>query len=99
MILNIDPVNCGDKVVIKRGNKVIYTVLKHAFYRLPIFSILFWRDLVRNLKSRGFQPNPYDPYVMNKVVDGNCYTAFWHLDYLNISHRDSIVLNDILQRP
>ena len=77
MLLNIDPKKYGDKVVIERGKKVIYLVLKCTLYGVLIRSLILWRDLVSKLKPWVFQPNPYEPCVMNKVVDGNSYTLCW----------------------
>ena len=77
MIPKIDLGKQGDKVVIERGKKFICVVLECAWYRALIISLLFWRYLVRKLKPRGFQSNPYEPCVMNKVVDGNSYTLCW----------------------
>ena len=70
ILLNIDPEKYGDKVVIEKGKKIVYTVMRRTLYRVMISSLLFWRYLVRKLKSWGFQTNPYDPCVMNKVVNG-----------------------------
>ena len=75
-----------------RSGRIIY------LYRVMISSLLFWRDLVRKLKYWGFQTNPYDPCVMNKVVNGKYWTVCWHMDDLKISHVDSTVVNNILPR-
>ena len=97
MLLNIDPKTYCDKVVIQREMRFIYAVLKRAFYRALILYLLFWRDLVRNMKYQGFQPDQYYPCVMNKVVDGNYCTVCCHVDDLKISYMESTVANNILR--
>ena len=38
--------------------------------------------------------NPYDPCVANKMVDGAQMNVCWHVDDLNISHRDEDMVTD-----
>ena len=97
MLLNIDPENYRDKVVIGRGKKSIYMVLKHTLCGALISSLLFWRDLVSKLKSWGLQSNPYDPSVTNKVVDGKSCTVCWYGDHLKISHVQSKVIKNFFR--
>ena len=37
----------------------------------------------------GFEVNPYDPCVANKVINGSQMTVTWHVDDLKISHKES----------
>ena len=50
------------------------------------------------MKSWVFQTNPYDPCVINKVVDKNWWNLFWQVGYLKNYHVESTVVDDILQR-
>ena len=45
--------------------------------------------------SYGFELNPYDPYVANKIVDGAQLTVVWHFDALKVSHVDAGVVTQI----
>ena len=36
----------------------------------------------------GFKINPYDPCVLNKMVNGHQMTIYWHVDDLKVSHKD-----------
>ena len=36
----------------------------------------------------GFEVNPYDPCVANKMVNGKQMTICWHVDDLKVSHVD-----------
>ena len=37
----------------------------------------------------GFEVNPYDPCVANKMINGLQMTVTWHVDDLKISHKES----------
>jgi hypothetical protein len=56
-------------------------------------ALLFYRKLVSELKEMGFEINPYDPCVANKMVNGTQMTIRWHVDDLMMSHvsRDKIM--------
>ena len=51
-------------------------------------ALLFYRKLVADLRSIGFDLNPYDPCVANKIVDGHQMTVCWHVDDLLIGHKN-----------
>ncbi len=56
-------------------------------------AFLFYRKLVLELKKMGFEINPYDPCIANKMVNGTQMTIRWHVDDLMMSHvsRDEIM--------
>jgi hypothetical protein len=72
----------------ERGKKVLYLRLRKALYGMMKSALLFYRKLVSELISMGFEINPYDPCVANKVVNGNQMTLRWHVDDLMISHKN-----------
>ena len=45
----------------------------------------------------GFEVNPYDPCVVNKMVDGKQLTISWHVDDLKASHMKSKVIDDFIK--
>ncbi len=49
-------------------------------------ALLFYRKLIKELKEIGFEINPYDPCVANKLVDGKQMTVRRHINDLMISH-------------
>ena len=51
-------------------------------------ALLFYIKFFEKLKSVGFQLNPYDPCVANKIVDGVQLTLVWHVENLKVSHID-----------
>lgn len=73
-------------ITIEKGKTVLYVEALKAIYGTLRASLLFYKKLVRDLKSIGFVVNPYDPCVANKTVDGKQMTVVWHVDDLKISH-------------
>jgi hypothetical protein len=47
---------------------------------------LFWRKLTSKLQEWGFEMNPYNPCVANKLMGGMQCTITSHIDNLKISH-------------
>ncbi len=56
-------------------------------------ALLFYRKLASELKKMGFEINPYDSCVANKLVNGMQKMIRWHVDDLMMSHvsRDKIM--------
>jgi hypothetical protein len=80
-------------IVLEKGRSVIYLRLQKALYGMMKSVLLFYRKLVSELKEMGFEINPYDPCVANKMVNGTQMTIRWHVDDLMMSHvsRDKIM--------
>ena len=72
-----------------KGKPVLYVQLEKALYGMMKSALLFYRKLVADLRSIGFELNPYDPCVANKIIDGHQLTVCWHVDDLLIGHKDS----------
>ena len=45
----------------------------------------------------GFDINPYDPCVANKIVNGIQMTVTWHMDNLKVSHKDPSEVSKFIQ--
>ena len=56
-----------------------------------------YRKLFADLKSLGFEINPYDPCVANKTINGKQMTICWHVDDLFVGHADPNVVTDFLK--
>ena len=69
-----------------KGNRVIYLHVRKAIYGMLVSSLLFYKKLRTDLGAYGFEVNPYDPCVANKMVDGKQLTIRWHVDDLMASH-------------
>jgi hypothetical protein len=46
----------------------------------------------------GFEVNPYDACVANKMINGKQCTILWHVDDLKISHVDEDVVTDVISK-
>ncbi len=80
-----------------KGKPVLYIQLEKAVYGMMKSALLFYRKLVADLISLGFEINPYDPCVANKMVRGKQLTVCWHVDDLFIGHEDPTVVTHLLQ--
>jgi hypothetical protein len=80
----------------EKGKKVIYVRLQKALYGMMKSALLFFRKLISELKGMGFEVNPYDPFVVNKMVNGSQMTARWHVDDLMISHTSNKAMSQFL---
>ena len=76
----------------RKGELVIYAEALNALYVIMKAGLLFYIKFVNNLKSIGFELNPYDPCVTNKIVDSAQLTVVWHVDDLKVSHVDAVVV-------
>jgi hypothetical protein len=77
-----------DFVVWEKREKTLYMHVLKA-YGLLESAILFYRRLVSDLIGYGFELNPYDPCVANKMVNGQQLTVSWHVDDMKMSHKQS----------
>jgi hypothetical protein len=84
-------------VTYENGRKVLYVELQKALYGTLQASLLFWKELSTFLVSTlGFEFNPYDKCVVNKVIDGRQCTIIWHVDDLMLKHVSQEVLDQIV---
>jgi hypothetical protein len=81
----------------EKGKKVLYVCLQKALYGMMKCALLFYRKLISELKGMGFEVNPYDPCVVNKMVNGSQMTVRWHVDDLMISHTSSEAISQFLR--
>ena len=67
---------------------MLYVRLSKALYGMLRTALLFYKRLRSDLENMGFEVNPYDPCVANKMVNGHQMTIYWHVDDLKVSHKD-----------
>ena len=70
--------------------------LLKSLYGLMQASLMFYQKLLKDLESKGFVVNPYDPCVANKVINGEQFTIVWHVDDLKLSHKDPEVVTEMI---
>lgn len=71
LLLEIDYNTYSQFVVVLNGKKYIYVQLVKALYSTLKAALYFWKRLMNQMESWGFVQNPYDPCVVNKVINGS----------------------------
>jgi hypothetical protein len=97
LMVHIDPSTYKTYITQENGKPVIYVMLKKALYGTLRAALLFWRRLSSQLMEWGFVTNPYDPCVVNKMINGKQCTILWHVDDLKISHVDPEVVTSVIE--
>ena len=79
----------------KRGRKILYMKVIRAIYGC-IQAALQWYILFKTtLEKEGFELNPYDLCVANKIVEGKQCTVAWYVNDCVATHMCSRVLKKI----
>ena len=81
----------------KEKNKdVLYVQLDRALYGC-VQSALLWYELFSStLVNMGFEINPYDRCVANKVIKGKQCTIAWYVDDNIVTHEDPEVVTEVI---
>ena len=85
-------------VTSERGKKMLYLRLTKALYGCMQSSLLWYKTFKECLEELGFKINPYDPCVTNKMVNNEQRTICWYVDDTKISHKDSEVVDWVLEK-
>ena len=89
MMVMIDPSLYREHITYSnKGIPMLYVRLNKALYGMLQAALLFYKKLRGWLEDSGFEVNPYDPCVANKIVYGSQMTICWHVDDLKVSHKD-----------
>ena len=97
LLCQVDP-SLSQYVGMERGKRVLYTKLNKALYGTVQASRLFWKKLSTFLiDQNGFERNPYDFCVVNKMINGKQFTVVWYVDDLKLSHVDPSVVDDMIE--
>ena len=87
MVVTIDPSLYRKYVTFsQKGVPMLYMSFSKALYGMLRAALLFYKRRRSNLEELGFELNPYDPCVANKMVNGKQMTVCWHVDDLKLSH-------------
>ena len=81
----------------KKGNKQLLVICLNALYGTMVASLLYYKKFTNSLKSKGFEMNPYDPCVWNKMVRGEQLTIVFHVNDCKLSHQDPKVLDETIE--
>ena len=61
-----------------------------------VAALLYYKKFVKSLVKDGFELNPYDGCVANKVVNGKQVTICFHADNCKISHKSTKVVYNVI---
>ena len=64
----------------KRGVQQFLLNFQNALYGTMVASLLYYCKFTKRLTSIGFEINPYDPCVSNKVINGSQMKICFHVD-------------------
>jgi hypothetical protein len=96
MLVDIAPQEYQDFVRFEGAHKVLYVEMIKALYGMLQSSLLYYKKFRKDLEEIGFEINPYDPCVANRVVNNKQHTVTWHVDDLKSSHVDPKVNDKFL---
>jgi hypothetical protein len=88
ILVEICPGVYDDYVIYEGKHKVLYVKMLRALYGMLISSVLYYKKFRNDIESIGFEVNPYDICVANRMIDGKQHTVTWHVDDLKSSHMD-----------
>ena len=80
----------------ENGKPILHVKVLRALYGMIQSSLLCYKKFVRDIKAEGFELNPYDPCVANKMVEGKQLTLTWHVDDVKASHVKKRVIDDFV---
>ena len=93
----LDP-SLEEFVAIENGKRVLYVQLDKALYGC-VQSALLWYELYSStLQDMGFELNPCDMCVANAIIEGKQCTICWYVDDNKISHVNSKVVDDVIEK-
>jgi hypothetical protein len=78
----------------KTGQKALIVECLNAVYETLVAALLYYKKFVKSLKSKGFNLNPYDPCVANKIVEGKQITVCFHVDDCKLSHEHPKLIDE-----
>ena len=99
LLAQVNPSKYQQYIVIENGKPVIYVELAKALYGTMQGAILFYNNISTFLvDDLGFEINPYNKCVANKIIKGKQCMVCWHVDELKISHVNQSVLDNIVKK-
>ena len=64
----------------QKGVKQFMVQCQNTMYGTMVASPLYYHKFTKSLTDVGFNINPYDLCVANKMIDGQQMTIFYHVD-------------------
>ena len=86
MLLELDSETYIKHVVFENGKKVIYVVVLRAIPIMLLAALLLYKKFCGDLENIGFEFNPHNPCVANKIKVGKQHTVILHVGNIMSSH-------------
>ena len=81
----------------RKGVKQLIVQCQNAIYGTMTASLLHYKKLRKSLEEWGFEFNPYDPCVANKMISGKQMTICFHVDDGKVSHVDKSGVDKMIE--
>jgi hypothetical protein len=81
----------------KKGVRQLIVQCQNALYGTMVASLLYYRKFTKTLLDDGYEINPYDPCVANKMIEGKQMTILFHVDDCKLSHRKRKVMDRTIE--
>jgi hypothetical protein len=85
-------------VCYEHGQKVLYLQLLKVLYGCIKLALLWYKIFSGTLQEMGFELNPYDTCIANKMTNGKQCTIVWYVDDNKISHMDNRVVTEVIEK-
>ena len=72
----------------EKNVKVLYMRVERAIYGCIESALMWYNMFTEILEKMGFELNPYDKCVANKMVNGKQCTIVWYVDDVKVSHME-----------
>lgn len=81
----------------KKDEKQLLVQCLNALYGTMMASLLYYKKFVASLEGIGFELNPYEPCVANKIIEGKQMTICFHVDDCKLSHVNTKVMDKMIE--
>ena len=86
MLVELNSKRYRSNMVFENGNKFIHVVVLKEIYLMLIAALLFFNKFCGDLENIGFELNPYNPCVSNRIKVCKQNTVIYHFDNVISSH-------------
>ena len=80
----------------RKGVPQLLVQCQNALYGTMVASLLYYRKFTKSLTENGFEINPYDPCVANKMIGDKQMTICYHVNDCKMSHVASTAVDDMI---
>ena len=78
---------------------MLYVRFLNAIYGIMKDTLLFYQKFVGYPMTIGFELNPYETCIANKIINGKQLTLLWHVDDIKASHTEEEVFTRMARWP